>query len=260
MNRLIGIFSIFSMIVPMAALAHGAEPHDHGASGAHDHDHGSGGAHSHESPHGGEVVDIGDIHAEVVFGEGALLVYFYDADMKPIPAPANGKATLAVGKEVKKGELLGNVDHLAGPLGTPAKGKATAVVQATVAGKARTIRAERLSDRGSAEVPYHDHRSLRGGLVGMSGDDHVELLAEKGGVYKVWFTDGHRKPITQGVSGKLVVTSKDGSKEEIPLTGPGVEGVLVGKGKAADGDRKVELDGIANGHPFRYPFEIRAGS
>jgi len=252
MNRMVlnGVFSILVAASPAAALAHGGAPHDHAAHGAEAHD---------GSLHGGEHVDLGDVHAEVVFGEHALLVYFYTPDMKPLPAPPSGKATLAVGKSVKKGDLTGNMDHLAGPLGTPASGKATAVVQATVGGKTRTVRAERREGQVAGEIPHHDHRSLRGGQVGMSGDDHVELLAEKGGVYKVWFTDGRRNAITADVRGKLVVTTTDGRTETIELAGPGKDGVLTGKGSALDGvGRKVQLDGFANGNPFRYPFEIPA--
>lgn len=254
-NILKGVLSFLVATTPALAFAHAGEPHD-----AKPHNHAAG-AHEHVAPHGGEVVDLGDLHAEVVFGADALLVYFFTADMTPLPAPKSGKLTLAIGKKVRKGDLTANLDHLAGPFGTPATGRATAIVQATVGGKAYTVRAQRPEGVVAAEIPHHDHRSLRGGQVGMSGDDHVELLAEKGGVYKVWYTDGGRKPLSKDVRGTLVVTAADGRKETIELTGPGKDGVLSGKGSAMDGvGRTVALDGFANGYPVRYPFDIDGGA
>lgn len=120
---------------PAAPAAHGHAPGDH----------------AHESPHGGIVATVDkDTHVEVVFAEKAFGVYFYDANMKPVALPADAKATVVVGKDVKKLDLPiakkadGTPDdHLVGELAVAADQKAAVVIQATVLGKARSARVEK---------------------------------------------------------------------------------------------------------------------
>ncbi len=111
--------------------------------------HSAGEDHDHPSPHGGQVVTVDkELHAELVFGDAGLHVYFYDAQMKPVPPPQDGKLTLVVGKETKKVVLALEVapapqDRLFAPAALPKDGKVVALVQATVNGKPRTARVER---------------------------------------------------------------------------------------------------------------------
>ncbi len=105
--------------------------------------------HTHAAPHAGQLVDIDkDLHAEVVFGPAGIAVFFYDADMKPLPPPTEGKLTLVVGKGTKKvplalAPLPAPQDHLFAAEIVPAGTKVVAMMQATVAGKPRTARVER---------------------------------------------------------------------------------------------------------------------
>lgn len=109
------------------------------------------GDHAHASPHGGVVVTVDkETHVEVVFGERAFTVYFYDAHLAPVALPTDAKGTVVIGKEVKKVVLPiakkpdGTLDdHLVGELAVAADRNAAVVIQATVLGKARSVRVEK---------------------------------------------------------------------------------------------------------------------
>lgn len=109
------------------------------------------GDHAHPSPHGGIVATVDkDTHIEVLFGDQDMSVWFYDASMKAVAPPADAKATIVVGKEVKKVALpvAKNLDgtatdHLVGAFIASVDAKVSVVVQATVIGKARSARIER---------------------------------------------------------------------------------------------------------------------
>lgn len=111
----------------------------------------------HPSPHGGTVfvLDPTDhLHAEVVFNDTGVRVWLFDEDMKPLAPPAAGKATVVVGKEVRKVELKrvekssdqpdSVVDpHLAGVTALGKDAKVTVALTLTVSDKVRTGRVER---------------------------------------------------------------------------------------------------------------------
>ncbi len=147
------------MVVGTAASAGAHEGHEHAAPppaapshGHADHaDHANHEDHDHPSPHGGIVATVDrDTHMEALFTDAEVSVWFYDAEMKPLAPPTDAKATLVVGKDVKKMELpvMKNpdgtlADHLLVALASKADQKITVVVQATVAGKSRSGRIER---------------------------------------------------------------------------------------------------------------------
>lgn len=123
-----------------------AAKHEEKPATAHAH-----GDHAHASPHGGIVATIDkETHVEVAITDTGFSVWFYDADMKPLPLPGDAKASVAVGKFGKKIDLPvakkadgSPDDHLLGAIEIPAGQKVAMVIQATVAGKARTARVER---------------------------------------------------------------------------------------------------------------------
>lgn len=129
------------------------DAHEHGA-----HAHGD---HAHASPHGGVVATVDkDTHVEVLFTEKDVSVWFYDADMKPVALPADAKASVVVGKFGKKVDLPiakkadGTPDdHLLAELDLPKDVKVAMVIQATVAGKARTARVERAPSTPAPSAP-----------------------------------------------------------------------------------------------------------
>lgn len=145
------------LLATSSALAHDGQAHPPGDKheapkaaplAAHGH---APGDHAHASPHGGIVATVDkETHVEVVFAEKAFGVYFYDADMRPVALPADAKATVVIGKDVKKLDLPiakkpdGTPDdHLVGELAVAPEQKAAVVIQATVLGKARSARIEK---------------------------------------------------------------------------------------------------------------------
>lgn len=157
-----------------AALAHGDEDHGDakpapkkaapaaqaaGAAKAHS----AGEDHDHPSPHGGQVVTVDkDVHAELVFGDTGVKVWFYDANMKPVAPPTDGKLTLVVGKQTQKLTLANQAapapqDYVFAPVALPKDGKVVALVQGTVSGKPRTARVERAAKATSAAEAHAGH-------------------------------------------------------------------------------------------------------
>lgn len=119
------------------------------------------GDHAHDSPHGGIVATVDkDTHVEIVFADKSFGVYFYDANMKPVALPTDAKATVVIGKDVKKLDLPiakkpdgAPDDHLVGELGVAAGQKAAIVIQATVLGKARSARVEKPAAPAAPTTP-----------------------------------------------------------------------------------------------------------
>lgn len=123
--------------------------------------HAAGEDHDHPSPHGGQVVTVDkDVHAELVFSDGGVKVWFYDANMKPVAPPADGKLTLVVGKQTQKVTLANEAapapqDYVFAPVTLPKDGKVVAMVQGTVSGKPRTARVERAPAKASTAADPH---------------------------------------------------------------------------------------------------------
>ncbi|MCC7075193.1 MAG: hypothetical protein IT383_28020 [Deltaproteobacteria bacterium] len=151
------ILVVSFLLATSSALAHEGKAHPPGDKheapkaappAAHGH---APGDHAHASPHGGIVATVDkETHVEVVFAEKAFGVYFYDADMRPVALPADAKATVVIGKDLKKLDLPiakkpdGTPDdHLVGELAVAPDQKAAVVIQATVLGKARSARIEK---------------------------------------------------------------------------------------------------------------------
>ncbi len=98
-----------------------------------------------------------------------------------------------------------------------------------------------------ARLPFHDHTALHGGVVRMTGDDHLELTVEPDGALRVWVSDAWRRPITRDLEATVTVTTPDGV--EVVKLSP-KDGTLVGKSAArADVKRSLKLEGSARGVP-----------
>jgi hypothetical protein len=68
------------------------------------------------------------------------------------------------------------------------------------------------------EAAHADHSAHHGGLVGMSGDLHLEIVSAQAGEYQVYLSDAFRQPINpEGVSGTLVLMPGMDDEMELPL-------------------------------------------
>lgn len=131
------------------ASAHEHAPAKPGAAEPH---HDVPAEHEHPTPHGGQVVTIDDVHAEVLFADAGVTVWFFDMAMKPLAPPTDGKLTLTAGKDVKKVDLKMDAktpDRVVATAAVPKDGIVDVLVQATVAGKPRTVKVVRALVAGS---------------------------------------------------------------------------------------------------------------
>lgn len=62
--------------------------------------------------------------------------------------------------------------------------------------------------------PHSDHDADHGGVLGMSGDYHIELVKAHNGAFRVFVSDAFRRPISAGqVTGRLVAKLPSGREE-----------------------------------------------
>ena len=102
-----------------------------------------------------------------------------------------------------------------------------------------------------AREMVHDHTSIHGGQVGMSGDFHIELVIKNRQEYVLYVTYFSRKPVDISNAKGVVIINPDGpSQEELPLTTDKVsQEFLVANGKPRkEGEEvyvsaKIELPG-----------------
>lgn len=103
----------------------------------------------------------------------------------------------------------------------------------------------------AGEGTHADHSAHQGGLVGMSGDLHLEIVSEAAGEYRIYITDALRQPVDlEGISGSLVLRPGADDEETLPLQ------VMHGAYLAASGgpveadtmDVSIRLDGTPEGH------------
>jgi hypothetical protein len=69
-------------------------------------------------------------------------------------------------------------------------------------------------------TPHGDHTPHHSGLVLMNGDYHYEVVFDRGGKHRVWFSDAVREDLPASLASKvmMVVTRKTGPPESIALT------------------------------------------
>lgn len=103
----------------------------------------------------------------------------------------------------------------------------------------------------SHEGAHVDHSGHHSGLVGMSGDLHLEIVSEAAGEYRVYITDALRQPIDlEGISGSLVLRPGANDEETLPFQIMDGE-YLVASGGPAEVDTldvSIRLDGTPEGH------------
>lgn len=107
------------------------------------------------------------------------------------------------------------------------------------------------------EVLVHDHKPRHGGVVGMSGTRHVEVVLKDGQLH-VHLSDLHRAPLSlDGVTGKATVrdSAAPGTAHTVDLQrrGDALEGPLP---KLAGPNVDVRLDLTLPGGPLLIEFTL----
>ena len=194
-------------------------------------DHGPPG-HVHESQHGGRVQTVGDRHVEAVLMPDGVLFYVSDSVQSPVSLDGySGSAVVQGPSGIATVPLLAMGDHLHAAAKLVHGAPASVVLTLTRGSAAVSV----AFDTASVGLQAHDHTSLHGGVVSMSGDTHLEYAAS-GDAYEVWVSDAMRVAITKDVRGSLT----DGGVV-VPLTFDPATGLLRGKGAGA-GSRPVMVD------------------
>ncbi len=206
---------------PAAAPVEAARPPDHGVPG-----------HAHESQHGGRVQSVGDRHVEAVLMPDGVLFYVSDAAQSPLSLDGYAGTAVVQGPTgIATVPLLAMGDHLHAAAKLVQGEPASVVLTLTHGSAAVSVAFE----TPSVGLQAHDHTSLHGGVVSMSGDYHLEYAAS-GDAYEVWVSDAMRVAITKDVKGSLVDAGV-----VVPLTFDPATGLLHGKGAGA-GSRPVMVD------------------
>jgi hypothetical protein len=68
-------------------------------------------------------------------------------------------------------------------------------------------------------TPHGDHSPHHGGMVMMNGDMHYEVVFDKAGKHRLWFSDAVREDLPASIASKvvMVVTPKMGAPETFAL-------------------------------------------
>ena len=112
-------------------------------------------------------------------------------------------------------------------------------------------------------TPHGDHSAHHGGLVMMNGEVHYEVVLDRGGKHRIWFSDSVREDLPASVASKVmvVVSRQDAAPEEIALgiDDSGESWVADGKPVAGE-DVMVKITYLTRGEPFEVelPFVISA--
>jgi hypothetical protein len=199
---------------------------------AAEHHHEGTGDHGHGAKHGGIQKELDGMHLEGLITPENLDFWLADKDANAMPLQGITATAMVKGPAgVEQLNLSVVDDHFHTPVKLAQGQPATVVVTLMQAGKAQSA---------SYEIPavglaLHDHQSLHGGQVSMSGDYHLEYLGKEG-VYQVWVSNAARQPVTNVLSGSL----KDGDKT-ITLSKDPTTGMLSASGEGA-GTRPVMVE------------------
>jgi hypothetical protein len=94
-------------------------------------------------------------------------------------------------------------------------------------------------DYGPGARPHADHNPKHGGMLGMQGDYHVEIVARHGGDLQVYIYDAYTQPLAvTGGTGRIRLEMPDGAGEvSVPLSTDA--GATRFEGNSPDADRAV---------------------
>ena len=102
-------------------------------------------------------------------------------------------------------------------------------------------------------TPHGDHSAHHGGLVLMNGEVHYEVVLDRGGKHRIWFSDAVRVelPASQAARVTMVITRAGAPDETLSLAidDSGESWVAAGQ-PLAPGDVTVKVSYVLGGEPF----------
>lgn len=101
-------------------------------------------------------------------------------------------------------------------------------------------------------TPHGDHSPHHGGIVLMNGDVHYEVVFDKGGKHRVWFSDAVREDLPASVASnvKMIVTRSFASPEFLTLTIDDSGESWVANGKPIAGGEMATISYLLHGEPY----------
>ena len=125
--------------------------------------------------------------------------------------------------------------------------------------------APRANDAQHAGIttPHGDHSAHHGGMVLMNREVHYEVVLDRGGKHRIWFSDAVRDdlPASQAAKVTMTIARKDAPPETLALgiDDSGESWVAAGQ-PVTPGDVTVMIRYVLRGEPFEIeiPFQIAA--
>jgi photosystem II stability/assembly factor-like uncharacterized protein len=101
-------------------------------------------------------------------------------------------------------------------------------------------------------TPHGDHSPHHGGVVMMNGDTHYEVVFDKGGRHRVWFSDAVREDLPASIAANvvMVVTREKTPPEALTLVIDDSGESWVAAGRPLTGGEMVKLTYSMRGEPF----------
>lgn len=95
----------------------------------------------------------------------------------------------------------------------------TASCSAPPAAPAVTTKTPADPQHSGITTPHGDHTPHHNGMVLMNGDFHYEVVFDRGGKHRLWFSDAVREELPASLASKvmMVVTRKNGPPETLAL-------------------------------------------
>jgi len=112
-------------------------------------------------------------------------------------------------------------------------------------------------------TPHGDHSPHHGGLVLMNGEVHYEVVLDRSGKHRIWFSDAVREDLPASIATRVVIVmSRPGAAPEelaLSIDDNGESWVAAGAPVAGD-DVMVKVSFVARGQPFEVelPFLVSA--
>ena len=118
---------------------------------------------------------------------------------------------------------------------------------------ADTAAKPRDAQHASITTPHGDHTAHHGGLVLMNGEVHYEVVLDRAGRHRIWFSDAVREELPASQADRVTMTIvRKGAPEEslaLAIDDSGESWIASGRPVAA-GELTVKVSYLLRGQPF----------
>jgi hypothetical protein len=114
------------------------------------------------------------------------------------------------------------------------------------------------SQHAGITTPHGDHSPHHGGLVLMNGETHYEVVFDKGGRHRVWFSNAVREDLPASIAAKvvMVVTREKAPPETLTLAIDDSGESWLAAGRPLTGGEMVKLTYSMRGEPFEIEIPV----